>query len=452
MKPVKILVLSTLAIGLGALGVSNQAYADYSGTSEYVKSVNVDFPGLAAVITVKNTSANKHVNAVKLEAQESKLDFLLDGLVECKKQNKVVFGRADAYFGIVGIGGLGDINITSTLFNEQVNVAYTEKGNDIAEATQDTFSVPLNKLKNGHPAVRVDALAEIDKKLQAYVQGGGKAVDFYKQDHDIVLQRPISLVGMCGKPANHTYGFKTKNHTVQIKYVGDPEINDKPILNAQLGNVPNQIKNDLPIKLDKAEFQPNIPHYFGQCLPENNQKIQINLQFSGNGAGYMDLRVMPVSNTYADYGTYYKFENIPVNAQATKKIDFSFPLKTMLQQDKYSYMAISNNKTWNHNMKIQGRYKSKEEGSQWSQWKDYDTAIFKHRCIPQVGVQMGGNGGKIGYDNGTADKLKVKGTLKMAPEDKPKRKTSPVKPELNKVIIPDEPKPLPILKKTVPQE
>ena len=429
MKPIKSFIIKA---SIAALSLSTlTAYAATSRNSEFVKNVDIDYPGSAAVIHIKNTAANKHVNAVDLKVQESNLNFLIHGLVECKSGNAVKFFGAHAYFGPVGIGGLGGLSTSATRHTDTIEVGYDDGGS--VEYTEDTFTVPLNKLQNGHPATRVDPLEEINKKLQAHLQGGGTKVDFYKHDQEIVLQRPLSLAGVCGnkhKVGDNSVGFETKNHTIQIKYEGDPAINDTPVINAQLlnGNMPNQINNDLPIHLDKAEFQPNIPNYVGKCLPDDNQKIQINLQFSGNGAGYLDLKVVPVSNTYADYGTYYSFNSLPVNAQATKKLDFSFPLKTMLQQEKYSYMAIANNKTWNHNMKIQGRFKSKEDDSQWSQWKDMDTAIFKHRCVPQLNGQLGNQGGIQGYDNGNAGSV-IKSTIKanpVTPIPKPLNKAAPL--------------------------
>jgi hypothetical protein len=412
MKPIKMLVLgaSVLAFGMSVVSVGNQAYAGLSGTSEYVKDVDLDFSGAMPVINITNTSANKHVNSVNPTVQNNSINIEIDGFVECKSANNVDFLGAWAYFGGVGIGGFGQLATQGTLHDEKIDVAYKTK-DDIAEATEDMFTIPLNKIKNGHPALRVDPLEELEKARQAF---NGSDTDFYKQDREIILQRPISLGTVCGKLKNtdkRSVGFETKHTGIKIKYKGDPAVNDKPVLNAQLANnMPNQINNDLPIRLDKAEFQPNIPHYTGKCVPDENRQIQIDLQFSGNGGGYMDLRVQSVSNTYADYGPYYNFQAIPVNAQASKKINFSFPIKTMLEQEKYSYMAISNSKTYNHNMKIEARYKPKEGGN-WSQWKDYDTAVFKHRCTPQLNGQLvGGNiGGIGGYDNGAeTPKLKIK--------------------------------------------
>jgi hypothetical protein len=160
--------------------------------------------------------------------------------------------------------------------------------------------------------------------------------------------------------------------------------------------MPNQIGNNLPFKLDQAAFQPNMPDYTGKCVPGINPKVRMNFQVSGSETGVIDLRVVPVSNTYADYGAYFATEGMIRNPEnGGGHLDFEFPLKEMLGQQKYSYMAVSDGKTYNHNMKIQARYKNLQ-GDAWGEYKDFDTAVFKHRCTPQVNVQMGGGDGKVG--------------------------------------------------------
>lgn len=91
--------------------------------------------------------------------------------------------------------------------------------------------MPLAKVKNGGDSTKVDPVAEINKKLQVHLQNGGKAVDFYRNDQEIVLQRPISLAGICGNNSDNTVGFRTKNHTIQIKYKGDSKVFEKAQLN-----------------------------------------------------------------------------------------------------------------------------------------------------------------------------------------------------------------------------
>lgn len=419
MKLSKTLILGASALVIG-FTVPAMA-ADY--TSEFVEDVSLTFPGYAAQIEIENMSGNKHVSAVNPVVKTSNLEFDINGTVKCKSANKVEFRNAWAFFGPLFHAGSQGVKTDAALHNQEVDVAYHEKGN-LPEYTEDTFVVPYNKIKQGHPAIRVDALEELNKKLEAHVQGGGDPLEFWQNDQDIVLQRPISLMGSCGNNTENSAGFVKQDATIQIKYKGDPAVNDKPVINAQLaqnGGMPGQVNNDFPIQIVNASFQPNMPHYTGKCVPDQNTKIRINFQLSGSEEGLMDLRVVPdSSNVYGTtYGPYATFNSIPVNVQHSKKVDFSFPLIEMLSQNQYSYMAEHNSKTWSHNMRLEGRIKPKN-GGQWSAWEELDTAVFKHRCTPQVNFQMGGNkGGKVGFDNGNDGNggPAIQGTVKATPEN-----------------------------------
>jgi len=405
--------LKRLSILGAAVLVSSHALA-VNVSSEYVKSVNLSFPGLAAVINVENTSANKHINSLNLKVQEQNMDFTLSGMVTCRKGNKIKYSGNVAYFGPVALGGFGQLITTATLHSEnQLDLPSTKEGsNEVIEYSEDVFSVPLNKVKNGHPSVKVDPIAELNKKLQAHIQGGGTKLSFFQQDQQIVLQRPISLGGFCHKEGDVKPGYATHNHTIQIKYKGDPQLNEKAVLNAQLGQMQNgniQVNPNLPFQLSSAEFQPNIPHHIGKCIPDQNPKIRMNFTVSGGKKGVIDLKVEAVSNQYAAYGNYFETTGMvrdPKNGNS--HLDFSFPLKEMLSQDKYSYMTLPN-KTYNHNMRIKARYRDFDSNS-WTEYKDFGTAVFKHRCTPQLKPSLGNNPGQIkgfqNQDNGNRDILK----------------------------------------------
>jgi len=428
MKTIKsLLVNASLA---AASLVCVQVHAT-QGSSQYVENVDINFPGMAAVINIKNTSANKSLSALSLNVQENKLDFEVDGAIYCNGSNMEALGSL-VHFGPVQISGAG-INDTGTLHSSSIAIAEYVGGNAPVEYTPaSTFSVPLNKVKNGHPVLRVDPLEELNKKLQAHLQGGGKEIDFYKHDQEIVLQRPLSLSAACRKqnnPSKVSSGFETKNHTIQIKYKGDPALTQAPVLKAQLqGNMPNQVQaGDQPFILHDAEFMANIPHHIGQCVPDQNPMIRVNYHMSGDEMGEMDFRINSFSNQYADYGVYYENLGVlknPKNAGNHSHFDFEFPLKEMLSQQKYSWMVTLNNKTYNHNMVLQMRYKP--ASGQLTEWKDMDTAIFKHRCVPQLNGQLGGGQGGIqGYDNNGPTPPAINGTIQAKPMPKPLGKAAP---------------------------
>ena len=422
MKTIKSFIVSAsvLATSLGCI----QAYAA-QGSSQYVENVDVNFPGMAAVVNIKNTSANKSLSALNLDVQETKLDFEVGGSVYCDGSNMEALA-SQIHFGTVQISGAG-INDSATLYSSGIAISEHVGGNAPVEYVPPSiFSVPLNQVKNGHPALRVDPLEELNKKLQAYIQGGGKAIDFYKQDQDIVLQRPLSLSAACRKqnnPYKVSSGYETKNHTIQIKYKGDPALIEPPVLNAQLqGNTPSQFDaGDQPFKLHSAEFMANIPHHFGKCVPDQNPVLRVNYHMSGDEMGEMDFRINSYSNQYADYGVYYEHLGVLKNPKLAgnhQHFDFEFPLKEMISQQKYSWMAISNNNTHNHNMVLQMRYKP--ASGQMTQWQDMDTAIFKHRCVPQLNGQLGGGQGGIqDYDDNQPKPPVLNGTIQAKPLPKP---------------------------------
>jgi hypothetical protein len=389
---------STLMLGM--LLASSSLQADQSASSQHVDAVNLSFPGQAAVINIKNNSANKDVSKIKLAVEGSSMAFTLAGSVYCDPGLNVRFKGATAYFGPVNLND-DALNSSGTLHSQSVSVGYKEKNKDVVEYTEDVFTVPLNKVVNATPSLRVDALGEMEKKLQAHIQGGGKAVDFYQQDHDIVLQRPISLAGICGNNSKNTVGYYTKNHTVQIKYKGDPQIFQPAQVNAQLANagLPNQVGNNLPFRLDQATFQANIPHYYGACLPNKNPKIRMNFQVSGSERGIIDLRVAAKS-IYAYYqrDTFFTTEGMIRDPKSGGgHLDFEFPLKEILSVPQQSFM-LQQNKIFSHNMRIEARYKNLQNGT-WSPYKEYGTATFKHRCEPSVNPKLGNMGGMQGYQN-----------------------------------------------------
>ncbi|WP_438969731.1 hypothetical protein, partial [Methylophaga sp.] len=241
------------------------------------------------------------------------------------------------------------------------------------------------------------------------------------------------LGAACSKennPNKVSSGYETKNHTIQIKYKGDPALKQSPVLNAQLqNNMPNQIDaGDQPFKLHNGEFMANIPHAYGQCIPEQNPVIRVNYQMSGNASGIMDFRIKAYSNQYADYGVYHEELGIQKNpelAGMNSFFDFEFPLKELLSQDKYSWMAIHNNKTHNHNMVLQARYKSPL--GQMGQWKDLDTATIKHRCVPQMNTVIPQNGNGVGgYQNGDNNDARGVKPLRATPTPKTLDKVAPI--------------------------
>lgn len=405
-----------LAIGAGSViaGLSmmaSQAIA-VEGNSSLVKKVDLDFPGYAAVINIYNGASSKHISKLDLKVQQSKIDVEIDGLVQCAKDKDVHFSRAKAYFGKVVIDGQGNIIDSPALYGDGIDVAkklwsagFWIKNQWVTEGLPgpETFSVPLSALKSGGASVRLNPLEELAKELQKHINGGGTALDFYQSNRELVIQRPISLAGWCRKGNSEKGGFETKDFTIQIKYAGDPTLTDKAQLSGALqnGNMPNQFNaGEQAFKLLSADFMANIPHKYGKCIPATNPEIRVNYKITGTKLGRMDFRIKSASVDYPYPGNYFQKNGVIRDPKAGSEnyFDFEFPLKQILSSPHYSFLAIHNNKTYHHKMVLQARYRQIDGEN--TEWKDMDTAVFKHRCVPQANVPMAGGVNTFDGQNG----------------------------------------------------
>lgn len=426
---------SVLTLGTGFVSLAADVEAAVSGNSEYVQNVNLDFPGYAAVINVRNVSGNKLASAVKLEAQETDIEIDTETTTHCAKDKKIGGGGTRIYFGPVSMKASGYVDISKTLHSAPNGGSYKSwygatKGWMLQGDSSGKYNAPLASLKNGPASLRLDPIEAINKLLQVHLLDGGTKAEFFKKDHQVIVKRPISGVGFCKKGNSKKAGFETKDFTIQIRYKADPAVYDTPQLNAALGQQNNQqIDSNSPFKIEGFEFQQNIPAYVGKCAPQQGPKIRLNFQVSDKGKGKIWLRVKPGSNAYVGYPLYFAQGPIVHEAaQGNGQLDFEFPLKDILTKAQYAYMKTPTNKTHQHNMIIQARYKG-ENDDQASVWKDYDTAVFKHRCTGNAFV-----GGKSSFANGGGNPgpkpLHAKPTAKPIPE-KPNPIPGPTPPKPN---------------------
>ncbi|WP_085906905.1 hypothetical protein [Kiloniella majae] len=434
---------SAAALGVSSIA-SNAVFAASSGNSEYVQNVDLSFPGYAAVINVKNTSGSKSVNNVNLQVQESSIEIEADGFVQCGNDKKITFKDAKIYFGPLSMF-VDDINDNAALYQADYEVSNKTRiglGKWMTEGTSgdESFTVPLNQIKNGHPAVRVDPLEEINKKLQSHLQGGGSKADFYKTDQEVVLQRPVSLAGWCRKylsPGHSPWkaGFETKNFTIQVKYKGDPAITDKPLLNAQLGQVGNnpQYNNNQSLLLNQATFQPNMPHHIGKCSEGTpNPKIRVNYKGAGKGTVRFKVGVKNSEGNFVLPNVY--LGSYDSAGQINRHFDFDYPLIEKMYNHQQFKWWNTINKTYEHAMTIEAQVKDQNSDS-YGPWEEFGSATFKHRCTPQVNVNVGGAkaGGYQSQDN--ANQPTVKPILQTKPQRGPLGKAEPKTQRPKRLII-----------------
>lgn len=399
--------------------------ASVSHAVERVKTVNLNILNPAPIITLENKSNNKHISKLDVKPTSSSMNIKVDGLITCKKNHTAYMSFI--YYGLVSIVQ-DNVNVSLTLHGDEVAVSNGEHGGIIENAPATHFNVPLNKIKNGHPSVKLDPVAYLESKANQYVNGGGKEIDFYKQDHTYTVQVPISLLGGCWKNSN--YSKKQQKQSlklapVKIKYIGDKSLNDGPAVNVQLGQLGQNptINNNQPLILNKADFQNNIPHYIGKCIPDQNPTIRVN--YRGAGKGKIRFKIGDAPNFVVHNSNEISYDS---SNQLNRHFDFEYPLIAKMNQYQFKEWKTIN-KTFGHQLTVRAQVKN--DGSDtWGDWKDFDNVTFNHRCTPVVVAPIGSNGkDSINYQNGneargTAQSKKNKVMLKPKPQVKPERQST----------------------------
>ncbi|MBE7636168.1 hypothetical protein GUA87_04880 [Sneathiella sp. P13V-1] len=402
----KILKFGLVASTVLSTGSAVAASAQYS---EYIESISFERKaGVHIDVVLENVSPNKHVDNVKIFPKSANIPIEFDGTVRCEKDRKVDYHGAKLYFGdvslfvdMINVGNAVDLGTYFPSYYEWTGTRWAnESGNN------EAFNLSLLTVKNLPANLRIDPVAELNKKLQAHMAGGKSKASFYQKEQFIELTRPVTLAAACEKYISagkvpKKWGYRTANVKFVIRYAGDPEVNETGKLNPVLGN--NQpgggnINQNLPLQLTEATFQPNIPHYIGKCVPNQDPKIRFN--FKGSGKGSIQFIIEDGSSPV--YST-------PVIAYDSKSQhnryhDFDYPLKAKMAQ-KAAWKVV--NQTINHNLKI--RAKVKTAGSNdWGPYQNFGQAVWKHRCTPQTTVP-GSNGGKVfnPQNSNPGDKLQI---------------------------------------------
>ena len=397
----------TSATGAAALALGYAAFtapAAAGQTSDHVYSIQLSQDGISGNVVLKNTSANKHVNAVKIEPTKPTVSISMSGWVSCEKppalyESYLAQNATKMYFGTLGLPH-DKVWPLQVLHEAEYLPSYAEwkRNNPITAAhkqthsvDQDPFVVPLAKVKNGPANLRFDPVALFNQKLQEHVNGGGDKVDFLRQNHTFSVERPISLGATCtfrhNNPNKSTYGgaWETVMVPLTVHYEGDPAINDTPVLNAQIaqgGGLPNQIQGGpSPFKITSMSFQPNMPHHVGACPATT--KIRVN--YMGQGKGEIRIRINDGGKTI------HNSQKIAFDSKNGKQF-YDFEIET----PKASKFDL--NKTVAHSLRVYVRGKDEKEQTWPSHYQMMDTATWKHRCTPQVNPGLVGGVG--GYNGG----------------------------------------------------
>lgn len=356
----------------------------------YVEHVSIKPPSPAAVVTLQNTSASPYADQVSLAPQSPTLRLAMGASVKCIKDKQVEFSHARAYFGPATMSG-GDIDSSQTLHSAAYDPSFTVwdgvgNGQWNSEAgNASTFDVPLDALKNGPNNIAFDPVAEFQQRLDQHVAKGGDRLQFLQQPQTFTIGRVVSLGGWCRKDGTSRSGVNSVFAAIQVRYPGQPDLKNKPQLNAQLGGVPAQgINQNLPMQLNSATFQPNMPDHVGSCPPAQDPIIRVN--YSGSGKGWVRFSIVDGSAVHGTGDIAFD------STQGPAHFDFAYPLKAKLVS-RPQWAEV--NKTFQHHLVIRAKYRD-AQSNEWSDWSNYGSALWNHRCTPSLNVvPFGQQGGKV---------------------------------------------------------
>jgi hypothetical protein len=311
-------IVTTAALGTAFFMSMQVATANSPrNNAEQVEDVTLSQKGINIHVVLRNKAVDKHVNSVDIQPEKSSMNIPFQGLVKCKKSKKVDFTGARAYFGTVSRSG-NSIEKVNSLYDATYHPSFATWtgliGGWITEAgNYDPFVVPLNKVKNGHPAVRFDPVALFNEKLQSHINGGGSKLDFLKNDQSVTVNRPVSLAGTCREAesyskSTHGSGYITVSMPLTILYKGDANLHA-----AIANNSPNQFASEFQVS--SASVTPFVKDYVGQCPVY----LKFRVAFKTQGVGDVKFRLISEQGAKGSVKTI----KVSKNDNGTKIFDFT---------------------------------------------------------------------------------------------------------------------------------
>lgn len=252
--------------------------------------------------------------------------------------------------------------------------------NNVSATDSHTFNLSLAKLSGAQIGVNPTAL------VMAAANAAPNKVTYLRQNHTINVQVPIRFEGLCAaylrnKVTKKTIvespetSYHTKDVTLKIKYIGDPDLQYPP--NVQVGNLGGgggfQAGPQNSINITGGSVIEGIVNLKTKCPGQAEFKVRV----TGNGNGHVKIRVNDGGATVKTSGAIEL-----VNGKA----DFAFSQNLLYQApgqgDTHQYRIYYSKKTLNENF-FPANYQPIGAAFNWS-----------HTCVKpiKVGVGLGGNG------------------------------------------------------------
>ena len=222
-----------------ALLSASAAIASTSALAEVKKqygasSISVSLSGGTPELTVRNVANSNKLADVQLAIQEADLAVGVSGDVTCTGTQIETWNFREGHFLSSGAFGVGR---TSLIVSKAI--PHSSNLNRVSASDSHTFHLTFGQLAGGQIGVNPTAL------IMAAANQAPNKVTYLRQNHTINVNLPIRMEANCApytrnKVTKNTIiesaqtSYHTKDVTLKIKYVGDPDL-QYPI-NVQLGN------------------------------------------------------------------------------------------------------------------------------------------------------------------------------------------------------------------------
>lgn len=390
--------LNCIKLAIAPLVISLPLWSVSAAADSWVDNIAISSDGIVAV-GVKNSSANKSVNAVSLAPTGQNVSLSLKGVIDCAKHAHVYKGilqfQSEQAWGKMNMG-TGNVNLPGAQFEQTIinNTPALTNGPNKQNISKN-WQIPLAAVKQGNNAF--DPVAIVQDGLQKFKAQGGSAVDFYRQDRSFSQDVRVSLLGSCGKPGKGpaTWGVNGYVNTwmtsvvipVMVTYQTDPAVF---ALNAQLGNSPGGIQAQPksppaapeggfqsaynPLVITEASLQAQVPHYSGQCPKD----LGFTVRYKGGGKGMVRYHIVENGQTV------HMSAPLPYNST------------NGWRQHQFTFGILANAQTLNQKVNRSFRlfFEVKEEGDtdfSWNKNTQLGSLNWSHTCQARARVPQGGS-------------------------------------------------------------
>jgi len=344
-----------------------------------IESIDLDLGQTVYEIRVHNASQSTALSNLSLAVKTNSLSIPAQGSVKCSKGNsfaaaKIGYGVFNPTFYDSNVLHHENFPLTAWEWEPGIHGAWVGEAMDQNYA----YTLPVGSMKDpAKPELQVDPLAEVAKMRDAYIQNGGTELGFYRNAHEVSLQRKVSAIASCMVSQNETSSATFwKPITVKVIYEADPDLANFQ-LNANLlqgGVLANGINQDLPMDVSSAELLPYSPNFVGQCPVD----LKFRVDITGSGNGSLKYRIVEGSGTVHQSET-HDYEG----GNGVWKHDFVYPIEWEGQE--------SLEKT-DRTFKLYVAHKDEDEFGVPTMYNLYDQVNWSHKCTPKVNINLGGTG------------------------------------------------------------